>query len=126
MRDSDLIRARLTGERRFPIENLNTTATTSGAAQTLITAPEAETISITQMSVTNKSGSAATLTLNAVPSGGTIADTNKEIDALSVAANTAVQLETLIGGMYAAGTVLKVYSGTNGALNIRGAVSAFS
>ena len=63
---------------------------------------------------------AATLGLNAIPSGGSIGDGNAELKGYSVAANTAVDLTDMVGGLYQAGTVIKAYSGTGSALVLHG------
>lgn len=117
-------RVRNVAERPIPVANLNITATSSGAAQTFVTAAADEMVQVDKLTVTNKSGTAATLTLHAVPSGGTIGDTNKELDAINVPANTTLRVDGLLGGLYAPETELQVYSGTNGALVIRAALTA--
>lgn len=75
---------------------------------------------VQRLAVTNVSGSAATLTLHAVPSGGTAADGNAEMKGLSVAANTAVDLSDLIGGLYEAGTKLRALASAADALVLHG------
>lgn len=106
--------------RPVPIAHLLVAATSSGSADTLYTVRTGVMLKITRLSVANVTGSAATLSLNAIPSGGSIGDGNAEMKAYSVAANTAVDLSQLVGGLYEAGTVLKAYSGTTNALVLHG------
>lgn len=106
--------------RGVPLDHLHITATTSGTAQTLATVRTGVMLKIKQLSVVNTTGSAATLTLHAIPDGGSIATGNAELVAYSVAANTAVDLTALVGGLYKAGTVLAAYSGTGSALVLHG------
>lgn len=118
------LRVRDAGERTVPIEHVNITATSSGAAQTLYTCSASGATEVMKMTVTNKSGTAATLTFHSIPDGDSIGDVNKELDAFNIPANTALRVDGLLGGTYDPSTVFKVYSGTNGALVIRGAVRA--
>lgn len=106
--------------RYVPIDHLRITATASGSAQTLHTVRAGVMLKIGRLSVANTTGSAATLTLHSIPSGGSIGADNTELAALSIAANTAVNLTELIGGLYQTGTAIKAYSGTNGALILHG------
>lgn len=106
--------------RPVPISHALITATTSGAAQTVYTVRVGVMLKIKQLTVANVSGAAATLTLHSIPSGGTIVDSNAELKAYSVAANTAIDLTSLVGGLYEAGTTIKVYSGTGSALVLHG------
>ncbi len=106
--------------RAVPIEHLLVTGTTSGAAQTLYTVRAGVMLKVRRLAVANLTGSAATLSLNAIPSGGAIGDGNAELKGYSVAANTAVDLTEIVGGLYQAGTVIKAYSGTGSALVLHG------
>lgn len=108
------------GRRSIPIPHLIVSATTSGAANTLLTVRPKVSLIVRQLSVVNVTGSAATLSVNSVPAAGSIADANAEFVAYSVAANTAVDLTSLIGQFYVAGTVLRAYSGTANALVLHG------
>lgn len=110
--------------RVIPIANLNITATVAGSAQTLVTVPANEMLRVDRMTVTNKSGSSATLSLHSVADGDSAGDTNLEIDVLTVPANTTLRVDGYLGGLYAADTTLEVHSGTNGALVIRAAATA--
>lgn len=117
-------RFRNTDDRAFPIPSVTITGTTSGAAHTIVTGPALEMLEITRLTVTNTTGTAATLTLHAVPSGDAIGSGNKELDAYNIPANTTLRVDGLLGQIYPASTTIQVYSGTNGALNIRGAALA--
>lgn len=106
--------------RPIPLTHLLITATTSGGAQTFHTVRAKAMLKVISLSVANVTGSAATLSLNSIPSGGSIGDSNAELKGYSVAANTAVDLTPFVGGLYEAGTVLKAYSGTGSALVLHG------
>ena len=106
--------------RSVPIPHLNITATAIGSAETLFTVRDNVSFEVKRLTVVNTTGSAATLSLHTVPSGGSAATGNFEIAGLSVAANTVTDLSDLVGGLYEAGTTFEVYSGTNGALVIHG------
>lgn len=107
-------------QRTVPLDHLLITATTSGAAQTFYTVRASVMLRVRQLSVVNVTGSAATLSLHSIPSGGTIGNANAELIGFSIAANTAVDLTGLVGGLYQEGATLKVYSGTGSALVIHG------
>lgn len=106
--------------RKLPITHLLITATTSGGAQTLFTVNDNVIFEVKGLSVANITGTAATLTLHAVPDGGSIANGNAELVGYSVAANTAVDITDLVKGLYEGGTTLQCWSGTGSALVIRG------
>jgi hypothetical protein len=107
-------------KRAVPIAHLNITATSSGTAQTLFTVRNDVAFSVKRLAVANTTGSSATLSLNTVPSGGSIGVGNAELAAVSIAANTSVDLTDVIGGFYEQGTTFEVYSDTNGALTVHG------
>jgi hypothetical protein len=108
------------GQRLVPLAHLLITATSSGTAQTFHTVPAGKMFRLGQLAVCNVTGSAATLSLHAIPNAGTIGNGNLELAAMSIAANTAVSLTDLCGGLYTAGMVLKAYSGTGSALVLHG------
>ena len=120
LRILDETRVGLPSSRMVPLTHLLITATSSGAAQTFYTVKAGVILKIGGLSVANITGSAATLTLHSVPDGGSIANGNAELVGYSVAANTAVDLTKLVGGVYAAATTLRVWSGTGSALVIHG------
>lgn len=113
------------GSRVIPITQTNITGTATGSAQTLLTVQENEVAEWLGFSVTNKTATAATMTLHAIPDGGSIGATNILLDAFSVPANTTLSPLALLGGAYPAGTVFQAFSGTSGSLNVRGAVRAY-
>lgn len=106
--------------RAIPITHLNITATTSGTAQTLFEVRSGATLEVRRLVVTNTTGTAATITLHTIPSGGTIGVGNAELVGTNVPANSPADMTDFIGGLYEQGTVFKVYSDTNGALTIHG------
>lgn len=107
-------------QRPIPLPHLLITATSSGAAQTFYTVRTGVLLELVRLSVVNVTGTAATLTLHAIPDGGSIGNSNAELMAVNIPANTAGNLLDYVGGLYEAGTVLKAYSGTNGALVLHG------
>lgn len=107
-------------QRTVPIDHLTITATSSGSAQSLYIVRAGVMFKVRQLSVVNVTGTAATLSLHSIPSGGSIGNSNAELLAVSIPANSAADLTPYVGGLYKAGAELKVYSGTNGALVIHG------
>lgn len=107
-------------DRLVPIPKLLITATTSGGAQTLLTVATGQAFEIVRLVVANITGSAATLTLHAVPSGGSIANGNAELVGYSVAANSPVDLTDWVQGLYPEGATLQAWSGTGSALVLSG------
>jgi hypothetical protein len=77
-------------------------------------------LKIMRLAVANITGTAATLTFHAIPDGDALGNANIAIPTMSIAANTAVDLTELIGGLYQAGTVFKAFSGTGSALVLHG------
>lgn len=106
--------------RAVPIAHLNITATVIGSAQTLFTVRDGVSLEVKRLSVVNTTGTAATLSVHTVPSGGSAAVGNAEIFGASIPANTAADMTDVIQGLYPSGTTFEVYSGTNGALTIHG------
>lgn len=104
----------------YPLTATLLTATTEGTAQTLGTV-RADTLGLLErLAVSNQTGSAATLTVYFIPSGDTIGAANRQITALSIPANTNVDLTELVGGLYEGGTVVKAFAGTTSALIVSG------
>lgn len=108
------------GVRPIPIPHLRVNATTSGAADSLLTVRDGVLLRIKQLAIVNTTGTAATVTLHAIPSGGSIGLGNAELVGYSIAANDAEDLTALIGQFYEAGTELQAYSGTSDALVLHG------
>ena len=120
LRILDQTRDGIVAARTVPLAHLLITATTSGGAQAFYTVRAGVILKIRQLSVANITGSAATLTLHSVPSGGSIANGNAELVGYSVGANTAVDLTALVGGLYTEGATLRVWAGTGSALVLHG------
>ncbi len=112
--------AGIVATRAVPLAHLLITATSSGGAQTFYTVRSGVMLRIKRLTVANITGSAATLSINSIPSGGSIGDSNCEAKGVSVPANSVNDLTDYVGGLYTAGTVIKVYSGTGSALVIHG------
>lgn len=106
--------------RSVPIPHLQVSATTMGSADVLYTVQDSGILQIQQLCVANTSGTAAELSLHSVPRGGAAAVDNTEIPALSIPANTVVDLTTFVGGLYAAGTTLEAFAGTTDVLVVHG------
>lgn len=106
--------------RKVPIPHLQVAATTSGTADTLLTVRSGVLMQIHQLRVANITGTVAALSLNSIPSGGSIGDDNAEFRSVDIPANTSADLTNYIGQMYDAGTVIKAYSDTTNALVISG------
>lgn len=123
-RDQAIIRTRTDDNyalsRKVPIAHLLVSATTTGGAETLFTVQTDTLFEVKKLTAVNITGSAATITIHAIPSGDSLADANTEIKSYSIAAYTPVDLSDLIGGMYEGGAVLKAYSGTTNAIVLHG------
>ncbi len=108
------------GKRFVPIDHLLITGTSSGAAQTLYTVRVGVMLKVGQLAVANTSASPVALTLYSVPDGGSVATGNMELGAVSIAANTSVDLTHLVGGLYKAGATLRAFAGTGSVLVLHG------
>lgn len=106
--------------RLVPVSKTLITATTGGTAQTIWTVQDQKAFEVTRLVASNITSTAATLTLHAVPDGGSIGSGNAEIVGYSVAANTAVDITDLVQGLYPSGTTLQAWSGTTSALVVSG------
>ncbi len=112
--------SRQTQARPVPIDHTQISATVIGSAQTIFTVRDDTLAEVKQLAVANTSGTAATISLHSVPSGGSASTGNTELGAFSIAANTSVDLTDLIGGLYAPGVTLEVFSGTTNVLVVHG------
>lgn len=108
------------GRRPVPISHVTISGTATGTANTVYTVRTGVLLEVRRLVVSNITGTAATLTLHTIPSGGSIGDANAELKGFSVPANKAEDLTDLIGGLYAPGTVFSAYSGTANALVVHG------
>ena len=90
-------------------ENSQTTQYTSTNAKTIID----------KFTVTNTTGTAATIGVNLVPEGGSASDSNLVLDAKSVPANGTYTCPELVGQILEAGGFISTIAGTATALTIR-------
>lgn len=102
--------------RQVPFTMLPLTAT----AAIFHTVADGRALRVERLVVANVTGTAATLTLYAVPDGGSPATTNAALVGLSVPANSALDLTNMIGGYYGPGVTLQALSDTAAALNLSG------
>ena len=95
-----------------------TPGTSSGI---LATVPAGEEWLLDEVVANNTTGTAATLTLNHVPAGGSVATGNQLASAVSVAANVDVQVlpNPPAGISLKAGDTIRGLQGTGSALNVR-------
>lgn len=108
------------GSRMVPISHVLVSATTSGGANTVFTVRDGVLLVVRQLALANVTGTAATVSINTVPAGGAIGDGNAEMKGVSVPANSTTDITDKIGQFYAAGTVMKAYSGTTNAIVVHG------
>lgn len=104
--------------RPLPLGKHLIAATVSGSAETYYTVRSKKMLELKRFAVTNTSGSAATITIHAIPSGDSLATANAEVVAKSIPANDATDLTDLMQGLYDEGTVIKVFAGTTNVLVI--------
>lgn len=88
-------------------------ATTSA---TLYTVPASTSAIVKNIIITNTTGTAATLTLSIVPSGGTAGATNRIITGLSVSGNDTAVFD--ISAVMATGDFIAGLQGTSGSLTV--------
>lgn len=117
VRETPIARAYL-----YPINRVLLTATTEGAAQTLVTIRDDSLGELEGLAVSNQTGSAASLTFYAVPDGEVIGAGNREITAKSIPANDNVDLLGLVQGLYAPKTALMAFASTGSALMVMGKI----
>lgn len=99
-----------------------TPAQLSTAAGTYYTAPAGTTATINNLSLTNTTGSPATVTLYSVPSGGSANATNTFLSTYSLAAGQTYVPPQAIGLQLAPGSTLQALSGTTSAVTLVGGV----
>ena len=104
----------------YPLTPTLISATTEGAAETLAEVREGSNGLLKRLAVVNQTGSAVALTVNFIPSGGTIGAGNREIAGYSVGANAHVDLTDIVGGFYPEGTTIKAFAGSADALLVTG------
>ena len=97
-------------ERFVPIPHLLVTATTLGAAQTLYTVRSGVALEIKRLAVCGVDSGTIALSLHSIPDGGTANNGTLELNQYPISSHGSVDLTDVIGGFYAEGTVLKVFS----------------
>lgn len=103
---------------------------TATTATTVYTVPASSAVKVATFALTNTTGSAVTVTVSVVPSGGTAGVTNQILTGYSVAAYDVLShkdvLAVLDGAFLDAGAVITVTASTANAVNYlaTGAVSA--
>lgn len=85
----------------------------TGAA-TIYTVPASTDLKLTEVVLCNTTGSTATVTMSAVPSGGTAGATNRVFSGLALAANETVVID--LATYLTAGGFLSILQGTSGAI----------
>jgi hypothetical protein len=93
------------------------TALTANTETTLYTCPTAQTTTalIKQFVVTNTSGSASTINISLVPSGGSAGASNRLFNSLSVGANETILLD--VSQVMTSGDFISVKSGVGATIN---------
>ena len=104
----------------YPLATTLITATAEGTAHDLGSVRDNSLGYLERLFVANQTGTTATLTFYAIPEGGTIGASNKEMTALSIAPNQNANLAEFTAGLYAPGTTFKAFSGTASALIVGG------
>lgn len=100
---------------------------TATTATTVYTVPANKAVKLSQGTLCNVTGSAVTVSLSLIPSGGTADGTHRVIDSYSLAAHDTLPLaDYLAGHMLGPGDFISVTAGTANAVDvvISGAVSA--
>lgn len=106
--------------RSIPIGHLQVTGTGTGSAQTLLTVRTGVLLVVKHLACVNTTSASATLSIHAVPSGGTIGTSNAEMISVPIPGYTTADLTDYIGQMYEGGATLQAYSGTSGAIVVHG------
>jgi hypothetical protein len=104
-----------------PITHTQISGTGSGSANTIYTVGQSAAL-VKRLAVANTTDTGVNLTLHAVPSGGSIATGNTELNEYAIAADTSVDLTELIGGYYQEGTTLQAFASSANALVMHGFV----
>lgn len=109
------------GRRPSPIKMLLVTATTTGTAQTLITAPALRSIEVKSLMVSNISAADATFNLYAVPNAGSVDDTTVLIKGAIIRANSSCNLVPEFLDLYYEPSVsLRIWCGTASVVKVKG------
>lgn len=107
-------------ERSIPIVHVTIAGTTSGAATAVYEVRERASVELQRFTAVNTTGTVATLTVHTIPKDGAIGPGNTEISALSIPANTAVDMTDFMGGFYTTGMEFAAYSDTANAIVVHG------
>ena len=94
------------------------TATSAGAAQTLLTVPGENLFQVGAFKVCNHTAGAVTFSMHIVPSGGSAGDGNLVYSEESVPANDTVTLAERNTLMAPEGSTIEIHAGSTPALNI--------
>lgn len=94
------------------------TATSAGAAQTLLTVNDDKFFEVSAMKICNRTGTAATFTMHIVEAGDVAGNGNTLYSAESIPPNDTVTLAERNTIFASAGSSFQVHSGTASALNI--------
>lgn len=84
------------------------TAAVPAAATTLVTGGNASRTYLDKITVTNTTGAAITVTVNIVPSGGSVGASNVLESVYSIAANTSYSFPNIVGQILNAGDFLSI------------------
>ena len=107
--------------RPAPIKMLTVTATSTGSAQTLITAPSTRSIVLKSLMISNISASDVTFNLYAVPNAGSVADATALIKGAVIRANSSVDLiPDFINRYYEPNTSIRIWCGTASVVKVMG------
>lgn len=112
-------------ERGKPLRELITrpvtaiTATSAGAAQTILDIPDEKDFQFGDFNVCNATNTAATFSMHIVPSGGSAGNGNLIYNAESVPGNDTLTPSKRYSRIAPAGSTIQVHSGTANALNIQ-------
>lgn len=115
------IRQRQEIEREIPLAqmvNVDVTNVTSAGNTTLFTVSDDKWLHIEDFGVCNIAGATATVTVWAVPSGGSATNTNKVYDAYSIVANDSGTLTALVNTTWPPGTFFVATSGNATGVNL--------
>lgn len=102
---------------RLPVSLVPTTQITA-AAVTYYTAPANTTAEIGAATATNATGTARTITVHIVASGGAVAAANKVVQTKTVPANSSVQLWEMVGQKLPTGSFISALADAATAVNL--------
>lgn len=106
--------------REVPITHTLVTSTSMGGANVAYTVREGVNIKVQRLSVANTSASPANLSMHGVPDGGAAALGNTELGAITIPANTSVDLTDMVGGFYTEKMQLRFFASVASVLVVHG------